>query len=227
MFSVENGATDHFAAEWWKWLHEICEIAAKINECVQWAGHRRNHSTFFSNSVKTPSVHGQAGILFSFLLGLAVAFQVGERRQAMATHRYVDIRLAWCSECGVRDLFVSLCEGPFWFSRPYHTGCLLDLESSLLRMHSELADPMIVPSAKTCIWSSKWGIPRTGYLVPGRDTPRAQPNGLRAAGTPPPQSRRWPTIRKCTLFPKWACLKIPEILVFRKQKPLREQPNIG
>ena len=29
------------------------------------------------------------------------------------------------------------------------------------------------------------------------------------------------------VFSKWACPKTPEMLIFQKQKPLREQPNIG
>ena len=73
---------------------------------------------------------------------------------------------------------------------------------------------------------------RTGYLVPGHDGLGARPNG-RVLGKPPPPSPpppslgKWPNIRKCTLFPKLACPKIPEMLIFQKWKPLREFPNTG
>ena len=55
------------------------------------------------------------------------------------------------------------------------------------------------------------------------------PDG-RVVGTPSSSSAssgKCPNIRKCTLFPKWACLKFPEMSIFQKSKPLREHPNKG
>ena len=81
---------------------------------------------------------------------------------------------------------------------------------------------------------SKCGIPRTEHLVPERDGLGVWPDG-RVLGTSPPPSPpppsppspgKCPNMRKCTLFPKWTCLKFPEMLICQK-RPLREHSNKG
>ena len=42
-------------------MHEVCEIAAKMSDGVPWTGHQTNHSTLFSNTVRTPSVQALFG----------------------------------------------------------------------------------------------------------------------------------------------------------------------
>ena len=69
---------------------------------------------------------------------------------------------------------------------------------------------------------------RTGYFIPVRYRLGVWPDG-RVVGTSPSPSpspspsasvgiliQNAPNIRKCTLFPKWACLKFPEMLIWQK-----------
>ena len=62
---------------------------------------------------------------------------------------------------------------------------------------------------------------RTGYFIPVRYGLGLLPDGkiVGAPPSPPPPSAssgKWPNIRKCTLFPKWACLKFPEMSIYQK-----------
>ena len=68
-----------------------------------------------------------------------------------------------------------------------------------------------------------------GYFIPVRYGLGVWPDG-RVVGAPPSPSAssgKCPNIRKCALFPKWTCLKIPEMLVFQEQKPRRVLHSIG
>ena len=59
---------------------------------------------------------------------------------------------------------------------------------------------------------------RTGYFIPARYGLGVWPDG-KIVGTPSSASAssgKCPNIRKCTLFQTWACLKIPEIVIFQK-----------
>ena len=61
---------------------------------------------------------------------------------------------------------------------------------------------------------------RTGYLLPARDGPGALPDVESswdvAAAVAAAVSWKMPKYRKSTLFPKWACLKFPEMLICQK-----------
>ena len=60
---------------------------------------------------------------------------------------------------------------------------------------------------------------RTGYLIPARYGLGVWPDRKIVGASPPPSSAssgKWPNIKKYTLFPRWACLKIPEIVIFQK-----------
>ena len=60
---------------------------------------------------------------------------------------------------------------------------------------------------------------RTGYFIPVRYGMAVWPDG-KIVGAPPPSSSassgKCPNIGTCTFFPKWACLKFPEMSIYHK-----------
>ena len=97
------------------------------------------------------------------MLGLVV------RPQLLSTSKH-KLLLSYSKYTSLRRAFVYNCIN-------FILQVCIICQSCILHLAPFLPYEMCIPSA----FSSKWGINRTGYLVPGRDGPRVWPDG-RVAG---------------------------------------------